>query len=101
MFPGCDIVFDRCEIHHLTPWEQLGETNIAEIGPLCPRHHHIVHDDGWTLELDHHRTVTIRRPDTTVWTAQPLSGLRHAQHPPPPPEPDRQPHDQSEFALLA
>ncbi|MCB1134438.1 MAG: hypothetical protein KDN05_25205, partial [Verrucomicrobiae bacterium] len=31
--------------------------------PLCSRHHHVVHEGGWTLELASDRTLTIRQRD--------------------------------------
>ncbi len=62
-FTGCDTTFDRCEIHHLRPWELGGPTDLENLVPLCSRHHHVVHDDGWHLDLDTDRTLTIRQPD--------------------------------------
>ncbi|SHN48105.1 hypothetical protein [Cryptosporangium aurantiacum] len=32
---------------------------------LCGFHHHRVHDEGWTLQLDG-QELTIRRPDGTI-----------------------------------
>ena len=30
-FPGCDIEFDRCEIHHIIPWELGGPTDLQNL----------------------------------------------------------------------
>jgi hypothetical protein len=62
-FAGCDVPFERCEIHHIIPWELGGPTNLNNMIPTCSRHHHIVHDGGWQLHLDTDRTLTIRQPD--------------------------------------
>jgi hypothetical protein len=62
-FAGCDIAFDRCEIHHIQPWELGGPTDLHNLLPLCSRHHHVVHDHGWTLHLEPDRTLTITQPD--------------------------------------
>lgn len=64
----CDVPFDRCEIHHLDEWDaHHGETNLDRLIPGCSRHHHLVHEGGWTLELDARtRELTIRLPDGTV-----------------------------------
>ncbi len=62
-FGDCDVAFDRCEIHHVLPWEVGGPTDLANLLPLCSRHHHVVHDGGWQLQLDEERTLTITRPD--------------------------------------
>jgi len=65
-FPGCTVTFDACKIHHVTPWEHGGTTNLDNLLPLCEReHHHLVHEGGWQLTLQPDRTVTIHRPDGT------------------------------------
>lgn len=40
------------EIHHLTFWENGGITSIDNGIPLCSRHHHMVHDQGWAISWD-------------------------------------------------
>jgi hypothetical protein len=67
-FPGCDVEFDRCEIHHIVPWELGGPTDLANLIPTCSRHHHVVHEGGWQLDLADDRTLTITRPDGTTHT---------------------------------
>jgi hypothetical protein len=58
-FHGCDAAFNRCEIHHLHPWELGGLTDLIHLLPLCPRHHHVTHEPGWELHLAPDRTLTI------------------------------------------
>ena len=60
---GCDVEFDQCEIHHIDWFEHGGLTNLANLLPVCRRHHHLVHEGGWTLHLAPDRTLTTRRPD--------------------------------------
>lgn len=50
--PDCTVAFGHCTIHHITPWEQGGVTDLANLVPLCSRHHHAVHEGGWTIRLD-------------------------------------------------
>ena len=87
--PDCTIAFDDCHIHHLDPWETLGRTDLANLVPLCSKHHHLVHEGGWHLTLDSRRTLTLRRPDGTLHQRVPWT-------PPigetPTPHPDRPPH---------
>jgi len=64
-YPGCDITFDRCDIHHVIAWLQHGSTDLQNLLPLCGRHHHLVHEGHWRLTLDKHRIITIHRPDGT------------------------------------
>ncbi len=48
-FPGCRTGVGWCEAHHLHEWEAGGETNLDNLTLLCPRHHHAVHEGGWTI----------------------------------------------------
>ena len=66
-FDSCDVVFDRCEIHHLIEWELGGLTDLANLLPLCSRHHHVVHEGSWRLTLAADRTLTIMGPDGAVF----------------------------------
>ena len=66
-FHGCDTGFDRCEIHHMTPWEHGGATDLLNLIPICSRHHHVVHGVGWSLALEPDRTLVIHQPDGTVF----------------------------------
>ena len=70
-FDGCDTPFEKCEIHHITPWEHGGETNLADMAPICPGHHHNVHEGGWTLTIGPDRTITIWRPDGQLHSSKP------------------------------
>lgn len=42
--PGCRHGADSCEIHHIDAWARGGETNIANLAPLC-RYHNRTNDD--------------------------------------------------------
>jgi hypothetical protein len=41
--PNCDVPFHRCEIHHTTWWRNGGRTDLAELQPVCDRHHTLIH----------------------------------------------------------
>lgn len=64
--PDCHVPFDQCEIHHVVWWERFGLTDLDNLIPLCCRHHHLVHEGGWTLALGEHRIITLTRPDGVV-----------------------------------
>lgn len=113
-FHGCDINFDRCEIHHIVPFELGGVTDLRNLLPLCSRHHHVVHDLDWQLELDDHRTVTIRDRNGAIHAVVPLptapdGSLKPADKPPrrslenDESDPDQQPAGRppDQLALLA
>jgi len=63
--PHCSAAFSHCQIHHVVPWEQGGRTDLDNLIPLCTKHHHLVHEGGWLLELHDDRTITLTRPDGT------------------------------------
>ncbi|HRW37475.1 MAG: DUF222 domain-containing protein [Acidimicrobiales bacterium] len=42
-WPGCDAPAHRCQIDHLTGWEQGGATDIDNLGPICGFHNRLKH----------------------------------------------------------
>ncbi len=40
---------ERCEIHHIVPWEQGGLTDIDTMCLACPNCHHNIHDRGYIV----------------------------------------------------
>ena len=95
--PGCTVGFDDCDIHHVNPWTPTGLTDLDNLLPLCSRHHHLVHEGGWTLTLRPDRTTVWCRPDgsihydgSTVDVAP--TGIA--------PDDDEQPHDERQLELL-
>ncbi len=78
---GCERPLSHCQAHHLRPWQHGGPTDLANLVPLCSRHHHLVHEGRWHLELLPDRVLRLTRPD----------GVAHATGPPPTrrPPPDR------------
>ena len=65
--PHCKVAFTACRIHHVVWWTRGGKTVLANLLPVCEAHHHLVHEGGWSLEIDEHRSVTWLRPDGSVW----------------------------------
>ncbi len=39
VFPDCDVPAQRCEAHHIVPWNRGGPTTLANLALLCPSHH--------------------------------------------------------------
>ena len=56
---GCEVPFDRCELHHIVEWAPGGPTNLDNLVPTCSRHHHQIHTYGWQLDLASDRTLTV------------------------------------------
>jgi Domain of unknown function (DUF222) len=65
--PDCSMPFDSCRIHHVTYWQRGGLSDLHNMIPLCERHHHLVHEGGWVLELFPDRRTTWRTPNGTVY----------------------------------
>ncbi len=61
--PGCDVTFDRCQVHHLEHWADGGPTVLGNLLPLCSQHHHLEHDAGWSYRLGPGRMLVVLRPD--------------------------------------
>lgn len=49
-FPDCSMPASWCEAHHMRPWSRGGSTSIDNGVLLCSRHHHVIHQDLWTVE---------------------------------------------------
>jgi hypothetical protein len=49
-FPGCRRTGQSLDIDHAHSWESGGETNPANLGLLCRRHHRMKTHGGWSLE---------------------------------------------------
>ena len=65
--PDCSVGFDACRIHHVRFWtEHGGLTDMDNLLPVCERHHHLVHEGGWTFTLSPDHTATWTRPDGSV-----------------------------------
>jgi hypothetical protein len=61
--PDCTVTTDDCRIHHFDPWQHGGQTDLADLAPLCETHHHLVHEGGWTLSMTQDRIATWCQPD--------------------------------------
>jgi hypothetical protein len=84
--PDCQVPFDECRIHHIVPWDKGGRTDLSNLAPLCEsrKHHHDVHEGGWTLTMTPDRTATWTRPDgTTYWTGSTIDRAPNGITPPP------------------
>jgi hypothetical protein len=74
IFPGCQRPPSWCECHHRRHWLNGGPTSLENLDLLCEHHHHVVHEGGWHLTVDHdtHRTPWFHPPNGST----PLKGQR-------------------------
>jgi Domain of unknown function (DUF222) len=49
-FPGCEIPAEMCDAHHAKHWADGGETELPNLVLLCWFHHHVMHEQHWSLE---------------------------------------------------
>jgi hypothetical protein len=63
-FPGCGR-HGRLDLHHIIHRCAGGPTNIENLIELCPFHHHLVHEGGWTIEQLDDGSLRFTRPDGT------------------------------------
>jgi len=69
--PGCAVHYDRCKLHHIIWWRHGGRTDLDNLLPVCAHHHTRLHDDGWIVQLDANRVLTITLPDGNVLASGP------------------------------
>ena len=51
-FPGCNRPPRWCQVHHVTPWSDGGDTNPDNGVLLCSFRHHLIHQaDGWQIRI--------------------------------------------------
>ena len=64
-FPaGCDVPSEYCRLHHIAWWgRDEGPTDLANLVPLCGRHHHLVHEGGWELTVGADGALVLLGPD--------------------------------------
>ncbi|GAC1540027.1 MAG: hypothetical protein NVS3B12_26670 [Acidimicrobiales bacterium] len=65
-FPGCgQPLWTNC--HHIREWvKDRGPTDYPNLCTLCTRHHHLVHEGGWTITGNACDTVTFTSPDGRI-----------------------------------
>ncbi len=67
----CDVPFDHCQIHHLTPFDPVagtGPTDLANLAAACSHHHHLLHEGRHIARHRPDGRFDLVRPDGTVVT---------------------------------
>jgi hypothetical protein len=44
--PGCTVAYDQCELHHVIWWRHGGRTDLANLVPVCTKHHGNIQTTG-------------------------------------------------------
>jgi hypothetical protein len=66
VIPGCDRPAAWCQAHHDTFWANGGVTDLVNLPFVCCFHHHLIHDDHWTITPQPDGTWHLNRPDGTT-----------------------------------
>jgi len=61
-FPGCAQPPSRSDLDHAVAWSEGGETDRANLGLLCRRHHRLKTHDGWSLNSNEDGSCTWTAP---------------------------------------
>jgi hypothetical protein len=69
--PECDVPGDRCDSHHVVPWEDGGPTDLDNLVLKCKRHHHLHHQPGWRDTLLPDGTYVVTDPRGRTRTTRP------------------------------
>jgi hypothetical protein len=70
-YPGCNRPASWCQAHHIWHWPHGGPTQLDNLIALCRRHHHLIHQDRWHLQLDATATLTIKTPHGKLLISHP------------------------------
>ena len=79
VIPGCTVPGDLCEVHHVVPWVDGGQTDIDNLVLVCLRHHIEITDGTWEVQMID--GVPWAGPPAWAHPTRPL--LRNASHRPP------------------
>ena len=62
IFPSCDRPAHWCDIHHIDGFSKGGRTDVARMCCLCTRHHTLIHNSKWTIQINPDGTLTVSHP---------------------------------------
>ena len=62
-FPGCDRGHEWCDAHHRVHWADGGKTELSNLVSLCRRHHHAIHEEGWSISISDGAAVITPPPE--------------------------------------
>ncbi|GJM08232.1 MAG: hypothetical protein DHS20C11_05080 [Lysobacteraceae bacterium] len=64
-FPGCSCT-RYVDGHHIKHWANGGETKLSNLVLLCRRHHRLVHEGGFGVQMLDNGDTQFTRPDGTI-----------------------------------
>ncbi|MEM1333322.1 MAG: DUF222 domain-containing protein [Actinomycetota bacterium] len=74
-WPGCHVPASGCDAHHADHWLDGGHTDDDNLALTCWHHHHLLHEDGWSMRPLGAGYFIIHSPDgRTLLTRPPTIG---------------------------
>lgn len=77
-FPGCNRNAKHSDIDHTTAWEHDGETRTDNLAHLCPKHHKLKHETGWSVSQGADGILLWASPSGHRYTTEPDTRIRGA-----------------------
>lgn len=74
-FPGCSRAARSCEIDHTRDWQFGHGTNHDNLAHLCPAHHHLKHQTGWSVRQAGAGVLEWTSPSGHIYTTEPETRL--------------------------
>ena len=74
-FPSCTRT-RNLHAHHVRHWRDGGPTDLANLALVCSRHHTVLHERGFRLELGPDRLLTVRTRDGVPVPSRPRRPLQ-------------------------
>jgi hypothetical protein len=62
IFPGCERPPQWCDIHHIDDWARGGDTDVARMCCLCRRHHTLLHNSQWSINVQPDGSFRVAHP---------------------------------------
>ena len=83
-FPGCSAEANWTDAHHMRHWKaHNGRTTTDNLVLICRFHHVLIHEGGWTLQVDPATgEVSATRPDGRPYALPPTRPWTTASHQP-------------------
>jgi hypothetical protein len=69
VFPECSMPPDYCQAHHIRHWTaHHGVTDPDNLVLVCSKHHHLVHEGGWSMKGPAHAVQIVAANGQVFWT---------------------------------
>lgn len=75
-FPGCNRNAKHSDIDHTTAWAEDGQTRTDNLAHLCPKHHKLKHESGWSVSQVDDGVLVWVSPSGHRYSTEPETRIR-------------------------